>query len=80
MGKNSGNRNVYRRPDGNWVNKRSDAGKATSLHDTQAEAIDKARQDLQNSGGGELSIHGRDGKIRQKDTVSPGNDPHPPKG
>ena len=80
MGANSGNRNVYRRPDGKWVNKRSGAGKATSLHDTQADAVDTARQNLRNSGGGELSIHGRDGKIRQKDTVPDGNDPYPPKG
>jgi len=31
-------RNVYRRSDGKWVNKRQDAEKASSLHKTQKEA------------------------------------------
>jgi hypothetical protein len=31
------------------------------------------------SGGGELKVMGRDGKIRSKDTIAPGNDPNPPK-
>jgi len=46
---------------------------------TQKEAADEAKIMLQNSGGGELSIKGIDGKIRSKDTVPPGNDPNPPK-
>lgn len=33
---------------------------------------------LKKQGGGELSIHGRDGGIRSKNTVPPGNDPYPP--
>jgi hypothetical protein len=33
---------------------------------------------LRNSGGGELTTHGRDGKIRSKDTIG-GNDPMPPR-
>ena len=73
-------RNVYRREDGQWANQRQDASRASSLHDTQAEAIDAARDMLGNQDGGELSIHGRDGKIRAKDTVSPGNDPRSTKG
>jgi len=28
---------------------------------------------------GEIRIHGRDGKIRDSDTVAPGDDPHPPR-
>jgi hypothetical protein len=72
-------RNVYRREDGKWVNQRSDASRASSVHDTQAEAQDAARSNLRNQGGGELTTHGRDGKIRSKDTISPGNDPNPPK-
>ena len=43
------------------------------------EAIDAAKQMLQNSGGGELTVKGRDGVIRSKDTIPPGNDPNPPK-
>jgi len=34
---------------------------------------------LGNQGGGELSIKGRDGRIRSKDTIAPGNDPFPPR-
>ena len=73
-------RTVSRRSDGKWVNKRNDATKATSIHDTQKAATQAAKANLKNQGGGEVSIKGLDGKIRAKDTVKPGNDPHPPKG
>lgn len=72
-------RMVYRRSDGTWVNKRNDAGKASSLHPTQAAAIGAAKGMLQNQGGGELSVKGTNGQIRSKDTIAPGNDPNPPK-
>jgi len=32
-----------------------------------------------NAGGGEVRIHGRDGQIRDSDTVGDGNDPNPPR-
>lgn len=73
-------RTVSRRADGTWENKRNDATKASSVHDTQKEAQDAARQNLRNQGGGELTTKGIDGKIRDKDTVSPGNDPRDVKG
>ena len=72
-------RTVYRRDDGKWVNKRNDAGKASSVHDTQKQANDTARGMLKNQGGGELTTMGRDHLIRSKDTIPPGNDPNPPK-
>lgn len=72
-------RTVYRRDDGKWANKRNDSDKASSVRDTQGEAIDDAKRMLRNSGGGEVTIQGRDGKFRDKDTVPPGNDPYPPK-
>lgn len=72
-------RTVYRNKDGKWVNKRNDAQRASSIHDTQKAAIDAAKQMLQNQGGGELTTKGRDGRIRSKDTIRPGNDPNPPK-
>ncbi len=72
-------RMVFRNTDGDWVNKRSDAGKASSLHDTQKAAEAAAREMLQNQGGGELTTKGLNGLIRSKDTISPGNDPCPPK-
>ena len=70
---------VYKRADGKWINKRSGASRAGSVHDTQAEALVAARDMLQRSGGGELTTKGVDGRIRSKDTVAPGNDPNPPK-
>jgi hypothetical protein len=72
-------RTISRRPDGTWVNKRNDSNRASSLHDTQKEAIDAARHMLQNQGGGELTTQGVDGTIRSKDTIPPGHDPNPPK-
>ena len=72
-------RNVYRRSDGKWANKRQDAEKASSLHKTQKEAENSARNMLKSQGGGELTTSGRNGKFRSKDTIKPGNDPCPPK-
>ena len=54
-------RTVSRRPDGKWENKRNDASRASSVHDTQKEATDEAKTLLQNSGGGEFN-HKRDGR------------------
>lgn len=73
-------RTVSKRSDGGWENKRNDASRASSVHKTQAEAVASARQMLGNQGGGELSIKGTNGRIRDKDTVHPGKDPYPPKG
>lgn len=72
-------RTVHKTDDGKWANKRNDKDRASSVHDTQAEAEDAAREMLRNSGGGELTTQGRDGKFRSKDTISPGRDPNPPK-
>jgi hypothetical protein len=70
---------VFRRDDGTWVQKRNDAERAAGVYDTQAEAAREAKEMLENDGGGELIIKGRDGQIRSKDTISPGNDPNPPR-
>jgi hypothetical protein len=51
---------VYKRPDGTWVNKKTDADRAAGLHETQGDAADEAKRMLQNAGGGELIIKGRD--------------------
>lgn len=72
-------RTISRRSDGAWENKRNDADRASSLHKTQKDAIEAAKEMLQNQGGGELTTKGVDGKIRSKDTIAPGNDPNPPK-
>lgn len=70
---------VSPRPDGQWANKRNDADKASSLHPTQREATQAAKEMLRNQGGGELTTLGRDGRINSKDTIPPGNDPNPPR-
>jgi hypothetical protein len=70
---------VYKNDNGKWVNKKVSAKKATSIHDTQKNAEKAAKNNLKNQGGGELITKGKDGKIRSKDTIYPGNDPNPPK-
>ena len=72
-------RMVSQRTDGRWANKRNDSSRASSLHQTQVQAEKSAREMLRNQGGGELITKGLDGRIRSKDTISPGNDPNPPK-
>ncbi len=72
-------RTVFKRDDGNWVNKRNDSDRASSLHKTQADAANSAKTMLTKQGGGELTVKGLNGQIRSKDTISPGKDPLPPR-
>jgi Uncharacterized protein conserved in bacteria (DUF2188) len=65
---------------GGWDVKAPNADRASSHHETQADAIDRARDIVHNAGGGELIVQGEDGRIRQKDTIAPAKDPYPPKG
>lgn len=62
-----------------WQVKVPGARRASAVEETQADAIRRAREILGNTGGGELTITGRDGRIRDSDTIAPGNDPNPPK-
>ncbi len=64
---------------GDWRAKREGSERAAGHYDTQVAAEKAAKQMSANSGGGEVRIHGLDGKIRDSDTVAPGNDPNPPK-
>ena len=70
---------VFKRDDGKWVNKRTDADRASSVHETQGGAEQTARDMLKNSGGGELITKGENGRIRSKDTIAPARDPNPPR-
>lgn len=63
--------------DGHWAVVREGAERDSSHHDTQADAIDAARQTAQRERV-ELFIHRPDGRIRERDTH--GHDPFPPKG
>ena len=59
-----------------WAVRRPGAERVASTHDTQREAIDRAR-DIARQTGGEVVIHRRDGRIRDKDSY--GKDPFPPR-
>ncbi len=69
---------VVNHPDG-WAVKKPNAERASSVHSTQREAETRAKEIVENLGGGEVPIQGRDGQWRDSDTVPPGNDPNPPK-
>mgnify|MGYP001603846586 CR=1 FL=1 len=73
------NYHVSKRVDGNWQAKKEGADKASGIFCTQREAEKAAKEFSSNSGGGEVRIHGLDGKIRDSDTVKPAVDPNPPK-
>ena len=63
-----------------WDVRKPNAQRASSVHSTQSDAIDAARESLGKSGGGELVLHNRQGQIRKKDTIPPAKDPFPPRG
>jgi len=64
---------------GEWRITKEGASRVSDIADTQREAEKLAKEFAGNSGGGEVRIHGLDGKIRDSDTVPPANDPNPPK-
>jgi hypothetical protein len=72
-------RHVVRNPDGGWDVKKPGSERSSGHTNTQGQAIDRAREIVHRGGGGEVVIHGRDGRIRDSDTVPPGKDPNPPK-
>jgi len=76
---NRNQRHVTRRRDGDWQVIKPHASRASAVEPTQSAAIARAREILKNDGGGELVIHGRDNRIRDSDTIPPGNDPFPPR-
>ncbi len=60
-----------------WAVRKAGARRASGRFATQKAAIDSARK-LAKKQRTELYIHGRDGKIRERDSY--GSDPHSPKG
>lgn len=70
------NQHVVQRDDG-WAVRGEGNSRDTSHHQTQSDAIDAAR-DIARNQQSEVVIHGRDGRIREKDSY--GNDPYPPAG
>jgi len=70
------NQHVVRREDG-WAVLGAGNNRDTAHYGTQAEAIDRATEIARNQQSEGL-IHGRDGRIRERNSY--GNDPFPPRG
>lgn len=64
---------------GKWRVTKEGAERISDFAKTQDHAEKLAKKFSAHSGGGEVRIHGLDGKIRDSDTVPPANDPNPPK-
>ena len=62
---------------GKWSVRKAGASRASGTFDTQKEAVKKAT-DIARNQKSEVYIHGKDGRIRERNSY--GNDPHPPKG
>lgn len=73
-------RTVQRRDDGKYEVVKPGATRASAVTNSQSAGIDRAREILANDGGGELAVRGNNGRIRQQDTVKPGNDPRSSRG
>ena len=78
MSKN-GDYSVVPRGEG-WATVGHGNSRASSLHKTQADAYAAARGYSAGQGGGEVLIHGRNGQIRDKNTIAPASDPRRTKG
>lgn len=63
--------------DGKWAVQTENAERPAKVTITQKEAIERAKEIATNNDA-EVIIHGRDGRIREKNSY--GNDPYPPKG
>lgn len=70
------NQHVVPNPKGGWDVKGAGNSRATKHTATQSEAI-KIAKDIARNQKSEAVIHGRDGRIRDKDSY--GNDPVPPR-
>lgn len=62
---------------GGWAVRGAGNERATSVHQTQREAVEAARNTARNQGS-ELFIHGENGRIRERNTY--GKDSFPPNG
>lgn len=71
------NQHIVKRPTG-WAVRREKASRDTSIHEKQEEAFKRGRE-IAIKDGGEVFIHGKDGKIRERNTYGK-KDPFPPRG
>jgi len=73
------NYHVLKNKDGDWVARRAGSERISGSFDKQIKAERAAKNFAAHTGGGEVRIHDRDGRIRDSDTVSPWKDPSPPR-
>lgn len=73
------NYHVVRSKDGDWVARKAGAGRVSGTFNSQRDAEKAAKQFASSTGGGEVRIHDRNGKIRDSDTVAPARDSSPPR-
>lgn len=59
-----------------WAVRRAGSERVTSVHSTQADAYNAGR-DIARNQSSEVFLHGRDGRIRDRESF--GHDPNPPK-
>lgn len=64
--------------DSNWKIKGENSTRATSVHETKAEAVSAARDLAKSQGNSQVIIHKENGRIQEERTY--GRDPFPPKG
>lgn len=64
---------------GQWVVKKENAERISGAASSKKLAEKMAKEFCKKAGGGEVRLHGLDGKILDSDTVKPGNDPFPPR-
>lgn len=76
--KSNNDRLVVKHGDG-WAVKAPGASRASAVTSTKKQAEARAKEIVKKQGGGEVRIQGRDGKIRDSDTVKRGRDPNPPR-
>ena len=62
-----------------WAANVPSSERAGSLHSTNREAEQAAKQKVRNLGCGEVRIQGSDSRWRNSDAVPPGTDPKPPR-
>jgi hypothetical protein len=69
MANNDEDRYVVKHPEG-WAVKKENAERASGVFGTQKEAIDRAREIVNNSGEGkgDIRIQGRNGQFRDSDS------------
>jgi uncharacterized protein YegP (UPF0339 family) len=80
FGKQPVRRTVRQGSDGGWAVVEPGSTPSTVAAATQAEAVEMAREIIRDAGGGELTIRGRDGRIRDQNTVpGPTEDNRPPR-